>query len=121
MVIGPFGVLGGITGGEQQPVALTKRQIETDRQMGEQLPAGFCPAGLDEAQMPGGHPRGQSQVELAEAAAQPPGPQQPPARRRSLADDRAADHVTTIEARPPSLHYLPGNRRPYRQRRSLGR
>jgi MFS family permease len=38
-----------------------------------------------------------------------------------LADDRGRDHATTIEARPLSLHYLPGNRRPYRQRRSLGR
>jgi hypothetical protein len=71
--------------------------------------------------MPGGHPRGQCKVELAETAVQPPGSQQLSARRRSFADDRAGDHATTIEARPLSLHYLPGNGRPYRQRRSLGR
>ncbi|MDA8355005.1 MAG: DEAD/DEAH box helicase, partial [Actinomycetota bacterium] len=48
-----------------------------------------------------------SQV-LDPATGRPPGPKELPARRRSLADDRRADHATTIEARPPSLHYLPG-------------
>ena len=62
----------GVAGGEQQRVALPQRHLEVLGQVQHHLPAGPGPAGLHEAQVPGGDTRLLGQVELAEAAALAP-------------------------------------------------
>ena len=63
-------------GGEQQLVAIAQRHLELVGEPQDHLRARPRAAGLDEAQVPGGHARLERQVELAEPAPLPPVAQQ---------------------------------------------
>ena len=64
--------------GEQQLVAVAQRDVELLGEMDDHLGAGPCPAGLDEADMPGGHVRLEREVQLAQAPPLAPLAQQRP-------------------------------------------
>ena len=66
------------SGGEQQLVALPQRHLQLLGQVQHHLPAGPRATGLDEAQVPAGHPGLAGQVQLAEPPALPPVAQQFP-------------------------------------------
>ena len=72
----PFAVRRRVARREEQGVALAERDVEVVGEMQHQLPARSRAAGLDEAQMAGGHLRLAGEVELAQAAALAPVTQQ---------------------------------------------
>ena len=67
-----FGVGGREAAGQQQRVAVAQRHVEVLGQVQDHLAGRPGPAGLDEAQVPGGDVRRDGEVELAEPAALPP-------------------------------------------------
>ena len=108
-----LGVQRGVTGGEQQPVALAERDLEVLGQAQNHLAARPRSAGLEEAHVARGHVGLERKLELAEAAAPAPGAEE-------LADGSAARARMTqccVHAHDPNLarrrgrrNYLAGRR-----------
>ena len=69
---GPLGVGGGEPGSDKQRVALPKGHLEGLGEVEHRFPAGPSPAGLHEAEVPGGHLGCNGEVQLAEPPALAP-------------------------------------------------
>ena len=81
-----LGVGRGVARREDQRVALPQRHLQVLGQVQQQLAAGPGAAGLDEAEVPGGHPAHRGQVELAAPGRLAPVPEQVAHRRRGPHD-----------------------------------
>jgi hypothetical protein len=97
---------GRVAGRRQEPVALAQGHLQAGRQVQDHVGAGTGAARLDKAQVAGGDPREQRQVELAEAPAAAPVAQQ-------RSDPGGAVEVpiaASLAAAARPATYLPGNR-----------
>ena len=77
----PLGILRRVAGGEQQPVALSQRDLEVLGEAQNHVPARSRPAVLEKAHVTRRDVRLERELELAEAPPPPPGPKQIPDRR----------------------------------------
>ena len=89
-------VTGRVPGGQEQGVAFTKRHLESLGEREHELRAGLGATCLHEAEMAGGHPDFQREIELAAVAAGPPVAYE-------LPDDETLHepNVRAARARPP--------------------